>query len=86
MKNVSSILWKKLNGLFGQPNTYTENPPPQRVCTWGEILCRCLLEIFINFKNSHLHSMKRIISKRKECIILQTDKWNGGENKESINI
>lgn len=35
---------------------------------------------------SYIHSMERVISKRKECIILQTDKWNWGENKESINI
>ena len=34
MKSVSFILWKKRNGLFGQPNVYLWLPAHLRWCLW----------------------------------------------------
>lgn len=46
-----------------------------------------LKNIYYSEKNeTHiLQSFNGIISKRKECIIFQMDKWNWGD-KESVNI
>ena len=75
MKNVSFILWKKLNGLFGQPNNFFLLAFTKKFCL--SLIAVCLMVIFIPSDKGACGLPRRLFTGFIEFLLLHKDRCLG---------